>query len=106
MGVCENGVANGSGVGVIVNSDGSAVEYYGNALNGRAHGPGYMIMHGSNGSYALEGNFTSGKASGAMRVSKAGETDKVRNYVDGRDSGTAASGAIVATPFRSTRPGI
>jgi len=53
MGVCEGGVASGSGVGVIQNSDGSAIEYYGHAQNGMAQGPGYMIFHSPSGSYAL-----------------------------------------------------
>jgi len=32
LGVCQNGLANGSGVGVIKNADGTSIEYYGQAM--------------------------------------------------------------------------
>lgn len=105
MGVCENGLANGSGVGVIKNADGSAFEYYGNAQNGMSDGAGYMIVHEPSGSYAMEGNFTSGQANGVMRVSKSGRQDELRSYASGQDGGRADSGAAVNSPFNRFRVG-
>ncbi len=105
MGVCEGGLANGSGVGVLKNANGSAVEYYGHAQNGLAHGSGYMVVHEAAGSYALEGNFTSGKADGVMRVSKAGNGDQLRTYSAGQDNGSASSSSAVNSPFNTIRTG-
>ena len=99
LGVCENGQANGSGVGVIKNADGSSVEYYGYTQNGQPHGPGYMIFHDTTSSYALEGNFTSGSANGVMRVSKSGSSDTLKTYQSGQDVGRAPSGSVNASPF-------
>ncbi len=106
LGVCENGLANGTGVGVLRNADGSSVEYYGYAVNGQPQGPGYMITHTPTGSYSLEGNFTAGRADGAMRLSKAGQSDRVMSYQAGQQIGKAPSGSVVASPFKTgLRPG-
>ena len=99
LGVCANGLANGSGVGVIRNADGSSIEYYGYAQNGQPQGPGYMITHTPTGSSALEGNFTAGRADGAMRVSKSGQSDRIMSYQSGQSTGKAPSGSQVASPF-------
>ena len=99
LGVCENGLANGSGVGVLKNADGSSVEYYGQALNGQPHGAGYMVHHNATSSYALEGNFTAGNADGVMRVSKSGSSDVLKTYQSGQDLGKAPSGSINVSPF-------
>ncbi len=104
LGVCENGVANGSGVGVIRNADGTSVEYYGYAQNGQPNGPGYMIYHSPISSYAVEGNFTAGQADGVMRVSKSGDSDVLKSYVAGQDVGRAPSGAKNASPFSEDVP--
>jgi len=97
MGVCEGGKANGTGVGVIQNADGSSVEYYGYASNGLANGSGLMLIHEAIGSYTLEGNFVNGLADGPVRVSKAGQTDKLRTYSAGQDSGSSST--VPASPF-------
>ena len=99
IGVCENGLANGAGVGVLRNVDGSAVEYYGYAQNGQPQGAGYMIIHSLRGSYALEGQFQNGLADGVMRVSKAGEDDVNRLYRLGEDAGAAPRGRGAISPF-------
>ena len=99
LGVCQNGVANGSGVGVIKNADGSSIEYYGYAQNGQPNGPGYMIVHNPTASYSLEGNFTAGSANGVMRVSQSGQSDRLVTYQSGQDVGRAPAGAINASPF-------
>ena len=99
MGVCEGGQANGTGVGVLKNADGSSVEYYGYALNGIANGSGFMVIHEAAGSYTLEGNFVNGAAEGPIRISKAGQSDKLRTYRAGQDVG--ASSSAPASLFRS-----
>ena len=99
MGVCDGGLANGPGVGVLRNADGSAVEYYGYAQNGQPQGAGYMIVHELDNSYALEGQFQNGLADGVMRVSKSGKSDTNRLYSAGQDVGSAPSGQGVVSPF-------
>ena len=97
MGVCEGGQANGAGVGVFQKADGASVEYYGHAQNGVANGSGLMLIHEPSGAYTLEGNFLNGQPEGAVRVSKAGQQDKLRTYRAGQDVG--ASSIAPASPF-------
>jgi len=97
MGVCDGGKANGSGVGVFQNNAGASVEYYGHARNGLANGSGLMLIHEPTGTYALEGNFVNGMADGPVRVSKAGQEDKLRTYRAGKDAGS--SSIAPASPF-------
>ena len=96
LGVCENGLANGSGAGVLKNSD-DVMEYYGFARNGLADGPGLMIRHSSIGTISYEGSFAEGRPDGAVRVSQSGRQDKTRNYIAGIDSGESTQDA--ASPF-------
>ena len=98
MGACENGLANGAGMGVL-RSTYSAVEYYGYAQNGKPQGPGYLITHGREGSHTLEGVFDEGLANGVMRVSEAGKDTAIRTYRQGLDVGKAAKGQNVISPF-------
>lgn len=98
LGVCENGTANGSGVGVYRRADGTVVEHYGYARDGVANGPGYRIVRADTGSVALEGNFSNGRASGPVRVERSGEV-QLRRYRDGEDVGPAPAGTVVASPF-------
>ena len=96
MGVCENGLANGSGAGVLkTNAD--VMEYYGYARDGLADGPGLMIRHTDLGSISYEGSFAKGRPDGTVRVSQSGRADQTRNYVDGTDRGASAQSA--ASPF-------
>ena len=99
LGACENGVAEGSGVGVFRRSNGDLVEHYGYARAGRADGPGYRIVRAPKGSYSLEGNFQNGVANGVVRVERSGDV-QVRRYTNGKDVGAAPAGTVVASPFR------
>ena len=99
MGICDNGLANGAGMGVLRKRDGTAMEYYGYAQNGKPQGAGYLIIHGRQGSRTLEGTFDKGRANGAMRVSEAGKDDAIRTYKNGRDIGKAPKGQEVMSPF-------
>lgn len=105
-GVCENGRAAGPGVGVLINEDGSDFEYYGEALNGRPHGRGYMIEHSENGSKSIEGSFSNGQPDGVVRVSVAGSADKYRRYQNGVDAGPAAASDLASQLFTANSPGI
>lgn len=96
LGVCENGLANGSGAGVLESSD-DVMEYYGFARNGLADGPGLMIRHSTIGTISYEGSFAEGRPDGAVRVSQAGRADKTRNFVAGIDQGASTQEA--ASPF-------
>ena len=98
MGICENGLANGAGMGV-VRRNYLDVEYYGYAQNGKPQGAGYLIVHGREGSHTLEGTFDEGLANGVMRVSEAGKKNVIRTYRKGRDVGKAAKGHNVISPF-------
>lgn len=99
LGECEEGVAAGTGVGVIQYDDGTSVEYYGTALNGQPNGAGYLIRHGEVGSSSLEGNFVNGLPDGVIKVSSAGNADTLRLYEAGKDIGRAPSDSGAPTPF-------
>ena len=88
LGVCENGVANGSGVAVIEDAD-TTTEFYGYAKGGLADGPGLMIRHSSLGSVSYEGSFANGQPDGTVRVSVSGRPDQVRRYENGVDKGAS-----------------
>jgi hypothetical protein len=101
LGACENGVGNGSGVGIFRNVDGDLVEHYGYARDGLADGPGYRIIRAPNGSYAIEGNFSGGTANGTVQVARSGSV-ALRQYSQDRDMGAAPAGSPIASPFRLT----
>lgn len=98
LGACENGVANGSGVGIFRNRAGDLVEHYGYARAGVADGPGYRIVRAPNGSYSIEGNFSGGSANGVAQVERSGSV-ALRRYTSGRDMGAAPAGSVIASPF-------
>ena len=106
LGECQNGVANGTGVGVLRADDGKVFEYYGYAQNGQPHGAGYLIEHSSVGSRAMEGEFLNGQANGVVKVITPGTADKLRNFEAGQDKGAAPSGAVANTPFVGLSKGI
>ena len=96
LGVCEGGLANGSGAGVLETGD-DVMEYYGYAKDGLANGPGLMIRHSSIGTISYEGSFANGRPDGTVRVSQSGRADQTRNFVAGVDKG--ASTQIASSPF-------
>ena len=98
LGVCDGGLANGSGAGVLESGE-DVVEYYGYAKNGLADGPGLMIRHTPLGSVSYEGSFASGRPDGTVRVSKSGRADETRAYVGGVDTGASSQKPV--SPFDS-----
>ena len=96
LGVCDGGLANGSGAGVLKTGS-DVMEYYGYARNGLADGPGLMIRHTSIGSVSYEGSFANGRPDGTVRVSQSGREDQTRNYIGGIDQGASAQTAF--SPF-------
>ena len=96
LGVCENGLANGSGAGVLERSN-EVIEYYGYAKNGYADGPGLMIKHSSIGSLSYEGSFAEGRPDGVVKVSQSGREDETRNFAAGIDQGASSQKAV--SPF-------
>ncbi|MGB6228759.1 MAG: hypothetical protein WBF53_01360 [Litorimonas sp.] len=98
LGACENGVANGSGVGVYRNPAGDLVEHYGYARAGVADGPGYRIIRAPRGSISMEGNFRDGRANGVIRTERSGSV-ALRRYREGEDMGAAPNGSVFASPF-------
>jgi len=96
LGVCEGGLANGSGAGVLKSGD-DVLEYYGYAKNGLADGPGLMIRHSALGSISYEGSFSQGLPNGTVRVSESGRADENRNFVAGVDAGESSQKAV--SPF-------
>ena len=55
-----------------------------------------MLIHSPSGSHSLEGNFVNGLADGAVRVSKAGQEDKLRTYRAGNDVGASSVAPVSA----------
>ena len=102
LGVCEGGLANGSGAGVLETGD-DVMEYYGYAKDGLANGPGLMIRHSSIGTISYEGSFANGRPDGTVRVSQSGRADQTRNFVAGVDKG--ASTQIASSPFEGLTGG-
>lgn len=93
LGSCADGIGNGRGVGAVKLEDGRAVEYYGSAEAGIPNGVGYMIVHGSDSTLSMEGNFIDGKADGVVRISQAGAADQLIIYEAGVVAGPAPEGS-------------
>ena len=103
LGVCEGGLANGSGAGVLKSGE-DVLEYYGYAKNGLADGPGLMIRHSALGSISYEGSFSQGLPNGTVRVSESGRADENRNFVAGVDTGESSQKAV--SPFDGFSGGV
>ena len=73
--------------------DGTALEYYGEAVNGQPEGVGYAVYHGAIGSYSIEGAFRGGEPDGVVSVTRAGQVEQLRRYDGGHDRGAAPAGA-------------
>lgn len=104
QGECAGGLAEGAGVGVVRQEDGTAIEYFGEARQGRPHGTGLLIRHVADGSQAIEGNFMDGRPGGVVRVSRPGMADALRLFENGYDIGPAPFGASAPRLFDAPAP--
>jgi len=90
---------------VVRYDDGGAIEYIGEASNGRPNGGGMMIFHSAIGdNYSMEGTFVDGQANGLMKVARAGQPDRLRVYEAGRDKSQAPVGTVFVSPFEPLTP--
>jgi hypothetical protein len=102
-GQCMDGRASGRGYGVVINAQGSSVEYLGDALDGLASGTGGMMIrsNGRNGSMYLEGTFREGRPDAAMRIEQAGKSKTVRLFDAGKDIGRGEVNQVQKLAFSS-----
>jgi hypothetical protein len=91
LGGCFGGRASGTGYGLVVDSDGTTVEYLGSADSGLASGTGAMIFSASNepGAIYYEGDFDDGWPDGVVWLEEPGRKPAVRLFRAGKDRGSA-----------------
>lgn len=101
FGICEGGLATGSGYGVLVDSQGNTIEYLGEAQDGLGEGVGAMIFRspGAGGAVYYEGSFSAGMPHGVVWVEQAGRKPRVRSFVAGVDKGAADVGQLQRVEF-------
>jgi hypothetical protein len=108
-GVCADGVASGRGYGLIMNERGDTVEFIGDAKKGLASGSGGMIIqrNGQVGATYYEGGFKNGLPDGVVRIEKAGQPPKLRQYKAGTDIGKGNISSLQSLNFalNSQSPG-
>jgi hypothetical protein len=106
-GECQGDKAQGYGSGTIRLSDDTAIEYFGQAQNGFAHGVGYMIQKpNSNAVTTYEGEFAAGAPHGVVRVTSPGAEPAVRQFNAGKDAGKAPKGAVAPSGLRIQAAGV
>ena len=103
-GVCADGVASGRGYGLIMNERGDTVEFIGDAQKGLASGSGGMIIqrNGQISATYYEGGFKNGLPDGVVRVEKAGEQPKLRQFKAGMDVGKGNAASLQRLDFASS----
>jgi hypothetical protein len=91
FGPCDQGLAFGSGYGLLAEDSGRVVEYVGTADAGLADGAGAMIVRapGVTGAVYLEGEFRAGRPDGVLRVEEPGRKPRFRVFQAGKDAGAA-----------------
>ena len=100
-GLCADGVASGRGYGLIVTERGDTLEFIGDARKGLAWGSGGMIIqqNGQIGATYYEGDFKNGLPDGVVRVEKAGELPKFRQFKAGVDIGKGSASGLQGLKF-------
>ena len=101
FGTCSNGLGVSSGYGLILDSQGHVVEFVGTAEEGKANGPGAMILRspGETGAIYYEGSFANGVPDGVVRVEEPGRKPRVRQFNAGVDAGAADADQLPAVQF-------
>lgn len=91
MGGCFAGRASERGYGLIIDPDGTTVEYLGAAHSGFASGTGAMIFRSPKelGAVYYEGSFRDGLPDGVVLLEEPGRKPGVRQFQAGKDRGSA-----------------
>jgi hypothetical protein len=91
MGGCFAGRASDRGYGLIIDPDGTTVEYLGAAHSGFASGTGAMIYRSPKelGAIYYEGSFRDGLPDGVVLLEEPGRKPGVRQFQAGKDRGSA-----------------
>jgi hypothetical protein len=101
FGRCRDGRAHGRGYAVALGPDGRAVEYLGEAENGRASGIGGLIERspGLAGARYIEGRFAQGVPHGVVRLEEPDSRPRTREFRSGNDVGSASAGKLDRLAF-------
>jgi hypothetical protein len=91
FGLCRDGLGISDGYGLIMDGQGTRIEYVGSAEQGLASGHGAMIFSapGRAGASYYEGSFVGGLPDGVVLVSEPGRKPRMRRYDAGDDRGPA-----------------
>jgi hypothetical protein len=101
FGACFGGLASGSGYGLILDEDGTSIEYVGSVESGLASGTGAMIFRSPReiGAIYYEGDFRQGLPDGVVRVEEPGRKPRIREFRAGSDSGAAEESRLQRLRF-------
>jgi len=101
LGPCRDGLAIGTGYGLLLDASGLGVEYVGAAQDGLADGTGAMIVRipGKAGATYYSGSFAVGLPDGVVQVEEPGKRPRVRSYRAGRDAGAANADDLQRVTF-------
>jgi hypothetical protein len=101
FGRCVDGLAEGSGYGLVIDDQGRALEFVGSGRSGLAEGVGAMVFRSpaQTGAVYFEGSFRQGLPDGVVRVEEPGRKSRVRLFRDGRDSGAASADELQRIQF-------
>lgn len=91
FGLCREGKAYSDGYGLVMDDNGSVVEYLGRTRDGMAFGRGSMIVSEAAGTGPIyyEGAFENGLPSGIVLVEKPNSRPAIRTFQQGQDKGSA-----------------
>ncbi|MEE4294023.1 MAG: hypothetical protein V2I79_08620 [Xanthomonadales bacterium] len=100
-GSCRDGRGHGRGYGVIEDAAGNSAEYLGAAEHGLASGTGGLILKRRErlGASYIEGGFAAGRPHGVVRVEEPGERPRVREFLNGKDVGSASENKLKPLVF-------
>jgi hypothetical protein len=101
FGPCKDGFGFSSGYGLVLDEQGSVVEYVGTAESGQANGAGAMIIRepGEVGATYFEGSFSQGLPDGVVLVEVPGRKPRVRMFRAGVDKGSADADQLQKVRF-------
>jgi len=101
LGGCFAGLASDRGYGLIIDPDGTTVEYLGSANSGFASGIGAMIVRSPKelGANYYEGHFRDGLPDGVILLEEPGKKSRVRQFQAGKDRGSADPSSLQRLVF-------